>query len=67
MAKITECKHYYLFIRTDDKDSEYPEMDVECFNNITDMLKRIDEIAKENLRQGKNCTRHIDYDYTYFI
>ena len=39
MAKITECKHYYLFIRTDDKDSEYPEMDVECFNNITDMLK----------------------------
>ena len=67
MAKITECKHYYLFIRTDNKDSEYPEMDVECFSNITDMLKRIDKIAKENLRQGKSCTRHIDYDYTYFI
>ena len=67
MEKITKYKHYYLFIRTEDKDSEYPEMDVECFNNITDMLKRIDEIAKENLRQGKSCIRHIDYDYTYFI
>lgn len=67
MAKITEYKHYYLFIRTDDKDSECPEMDVECFSNITDMLKRIGEIAKENLRQGKGCIRHIDYDYTYFI
>ena len=67
MAKITECKHYYLFIRTDNKDSEYPEMDVECFSDPVDMLNRIDEIAKENLRQGKSCTRHIDYDYTYFI
>ena len=67
MEKITECKHYYLFIRTDGKDGEYPEMDVECFSNITDMLKRIDEMAKENLKQGKNCIRHIDYDYTYFI
>ena len=42
-------------------------MDVECFSNITDMLKRIEEFAKEKLRQGKSCTRHIDYDYTYFI
>ena len=67
MAKITECKHYYLFIRTDNKDGECPEMDVECFSNITDMLKRIDESAKENLRQGTSCTRDIDYDYTYFI
>ena len=67
MAKFTECKHYYLFIRTDNKDGEYPEMDVECFSNITDMLKRIDEIAKENLRQGKSCTRHIEYDYIYLL
>ena len=67
MAKFTECKHYYLFIRTDNKDGEYPEMDVECFSNITNMLKRIDEIAKENLRQGKSCTRHIDYDYIYLL
>lgn len=67
MGKIIENRHYILYIRTDNKDSEYPEMDVECFSNITDMLKRIDEIAKENLRQGKSCTRHIDYDYTYFI
>ena len=42
-------------------------MNIEYFSNITDMLKRRDEIAKENLRQGKSCTRHIDYDYTYFI
>ena len=67
MGKITEYKHFYLFIRTDNKDSEYPEMDVECFSNITDMLKRIDEIAKESIKQGKNCIRHIDYDYTDFI
>lgn len=67
MGKNTEYKHFYLFIRTDNKDSEYPEMDVECFSNITDMLKRIDKIAKENIKQGKNCIRHIDYDYTYFI
>ena len=67
MEKITKYKHYYLFIRTDNKDSEYPEMDVECFSNIADMLERIAEIAKEKLRQGKSCTRHIDYDYTYFI
>lgn len=67
MAKFTKYKHYYLFIRTDNKDNEYPEIDVECFSNITDMLKRIDEMAKENLKQGKNCIRHIDYDYIYFI
>ena len=67
MEKITENRRYILYIRTNDRDSEYPEMDIEYFSNITDMLKRIDEIAKENLRQGKSCTRHIDYDYTYFI
>lgn len=67
MEKITKNKRYILYIRTNDRDEEYPEMDVECFSNITDMLKKIDEIAKENLRQGKSCTRHIDYDYTYFI
>ena len=67
MEKITENKRYILYIRTNDIDEEYPEMDIEYFSNITDMLKRIDEIAKENLRQGKNCIRHIDYDYTYFI
>lgn len=67
MEKITKNKHYILYIRTNDKDEEYPEMNIEYFSNITDMLKRIDEIAKENLRQGKSCTRHIDYDYTYFI
>ena len=67
MEKITKNKHYILYIRTNDRDEEYPEMDIEYFSNITDMLKRIDEIAKENLRQGKSCTRHIDYDYTYFI
>ena len=67
MAKITECKHYYLFIRTDNKDGEYPEMDVECFNDPVNMLNRIDEITKESIKQGKNCIRHIDYDYTYFI
>ena len=67
MEKITKNRHYILYIRTNDIDEEYPEMDMEYFSNITDMLKRIDEIAKENLRQGKSCTRHIDYDYTYFI
>lgn len=67
MEKITKNKRYILYIRTNDRDEEYPEMDTEYFSNITDMLKRIDEIAKENLRQGKSCTRHIDYDYTYFI
>lgn len=67
MEKITKNKHYILYIRTNDRDEEYPEMNIEYFSNITDMLKRIDEIAKENLRQGKSCTRHIDYDYTYFI
>lgn len=67
MEKITKNKHYILYIRTNDRDEEYPEMNIEYFSNITGMLKRIDEIAKENLRQGKSCTRHIDYDYTYFI
>ena len=67
MAKITECKHYYLFIRTDNKDGEYPEMDVECFSDSVDMLNRIDDITKESIKQGKSCIRHIDYDYTYFI
>ena len=67
MEKITKNRHYILYIRTNDRDEEYPEMNIEYFSNITDMLKRIDEIAKENLRQGKSCTRHIDYDYTYFI
>ena len=67
MEKITKNRCYILYIRTNDIDEEYPEMDMEYFSNITDMLKRIDEIAKENLRQGKNCIRHIDYDYTYFI
>ena len=67
MEKITKNKHYILYIRTNDKDEEYPEMNIEYFSNITGMLKRIDEIAKENLRQGKSCTRHIEYDYTYFI
>ena len=67
MEKITKNRHYILQIRTNDIDEEYPEMDMEYFSNITDMLKRIDEIAKENLRQGKSCTRHIDYDYIYFI
>ena len=67
MEKITKNRHYILYIRTNDIDEEYPEMDMEYFSNITDMLKRIDEMAKENLRQGKNCIRHIDYDYTYFI
>ena len=67
MAKIIECKHYYLFIRTDNKDNEYPEMDVECFSDPNNMLDRINEITKESIKQGKNCIRHIDYDYTYFI
>lgn len=67
MEKIIENKRYILYIRTNDRDEEYPEMNIEYFSNITDMLERIDEIAKENLRQGKSCTRHIDYDYTYFI
>ena len=67
MAKITECKHYYLFIRTDNKDGEYPEMDVECFGDPNSMLDRIDEIKKESARRGESFTRHIDYDYTYFI
>ena len=67
MEKITKNKCYILYIRTNDIDEEYPEMDMEYFSNITDMLKRIDEIAKENLRQGKSCTRHIDYDYIYLL
>ena len=67
MGKITKNRHYILYIRTNDIDEEYPEMDMEYFSNITDMLKRIDEIAKENLRQGKSCTRHIDYDYIYLL
>ena len=67
MEKITKNRHYILYIRTNDIDEEYPEMDMEYFSNITDMLKRIDEIAKENLRQGKSCTRHIEYDYIYLL
>ena len=67
MEKITKNRCYILYIRTNDIDEEYPEMDMEYFSNITDMLKRIDEIAKENLRQGKSCTRHIDYDYIYLL
>ena len=67
MEKITENKRYILYIRTNDSDSEYPEMDIEYFSNITDMLQRIDEKAKENLRQGKSCTRHIEYDYIYLL
>lgn len=67
MEKITENKRYILYIRTNDRDEEYPEMNIEYFSNITDMLKRIDEIAKENLRQGKSCTRHIEYDYIYLL
>ena len=67
MEKITKNRHYILYIRTNDIDKEYPEMDMEYFSNITDMLKRIDEIAKENLRQGKSCTRHIEYDYIYLL
>ena len=67
MEKITKNRHYILYIRTNDRDNEYPEMDIEYFSNITDMLKRIDEIAKENLRQGKSCTRHIEYDYIYLL
>ena len=67
MEKITKNKRYILYIRTNDRDEEYPEMNMEYFSNITDMLKRIDEIAKENLRQGKSCTRHIEYDYIYLL
>ena len=67
MEKITEYKHCYLFIRTDNKDSEYPEMDVECFSDLNNMLDRINEIIKESIKQGKSCVHHIDYDYTYFI
>ena len=67
MEKITKNRHYILYIRTNDRDEEYPEMNIEYFSNITDMLKRIDEIAKENLRQGKSCTRHIEYDYIYLL
>lgn len=66
MAKITECKHYFLFIRTD-RDSEYPEMNIEYFNDPNNMLDEIDRITKESIKQGKSCIRHIDYDYTYFI
>ena len=67
MEKITENKRYILYIRTNDRDEEYPEMNIEYFSNITDMLKRIDEIAKENLRQGKSCSRHLEYDYIYLL
>ena len=60
MEKITKNKHYILYIRTNDRGSEYPEMDTEYFSNITDRLKRIDEMSKENIRQGKRYTRHIE-------
>lgn len=67
MEKITENKRYILYIRTNDRDSEYPEMDTEYFSDPVDMLNRIDEITKESIRQRKSFTRHFDYDYTYFI
>lgn len=67
MEKITKNKRYMLCIRTNDRDGEYPKMNTEYFSNITDMLKRIDEIAKESVRQGKSFTRHFDYDYTCFF
>lgn len=66
MAKITECKHYFLFIRTGD-DKEYFKTEVEYFNNVENMLNRIDEITEEKLKQGISFIRHIDYDYIYFL
>lgn len=67
MARITECSHYILYIRTNDRDRDYPEMNSEYFGNAQDMLNRIDEITRENTRQGMTFTRHIDYDYIYFF
>ena len=67
MEKITENGLYILYIRTNDENSEYLEVDTEYFSNITDMLKRIDEMAKENIKQGKSFTRHIEYDYIYLL
>lgn len=67
MAKITECSHYILYIRTNDRGRDYPEMDSEYFGTTQDMLNKIDEIARESARQGMTFTRHIDYDYIYFF
>lgn len=67
MEKITKNRHYLLYIRTNDRDREYPEMDTEYFADPIDMLNRIDEITKESVRQGKSFTRHIDYDYIYLL
>ena len=67
MEKITKNRHYILYIRTNDRDEEYPEMNIEYFSDPVDMLNRIDEITKESVRQGKSFTRHFDYDYIYFF
>ena len=67
MAKITKNRHYILYIRTNDRDSEYPEMDTEYFSDPIDMFDKINEITKESVKQGKSFTRHFDYDYIYFF
>ena len=67
MAKITECKHYVLYVHLNFKERDYPGIVSEYFNNAEDMLKRIDEITKEKSKQGISFIRHIDYDYIYFL
>lgn len=67
MARITECNHYILFIRNDNKSREYPIIDSEYFNDVEDMLNKINTITRERERQGMTFIRHIDYDYIYFI
>lgn len=52
MEKITENRHYILYIRTNDRDSEYPEMDTDYFSDLIDMLNRIDEIKKRKRKTG---------------
>ncbi len=66
MAKITECKHCFLFTYIGG-DEEYLKTNTEYFNNVEDMLNRIDEITEEKLKQGIPFIRHIDYDYIYFL
>lgn len=67
MAKITECKHCFLFIYTGDDEEGYLKAEVEYFNNVEDMLNRIDEMTLERAEQNKPWARHFDYDYIYFF
>lgn len=66
-GKNTEYRHYFLYIRTNNRNEENPEMNIEYFNNAEDMLNRINELTLEHVEQNKPWCRHFDYDYIYFL